>query len=102
MGDFCVPRKPKNSRYRDDLSNVFQFHHNLAALCFGVALANKVFDAEGITGQHTVALPAAAAVEAIEKVIKAGTQTELNRYYAVWAALNHKIALNAGDDDRTP
>jgi hypothetical protein len=102
MGDFCVQRKPKNSRYRDGLSNVFQFHHNLAALCFGVALANKVFDAEGITGQHTVALPAAGAVEAIERVIKAGTMAELNRYYPVWAALNHKIALNTGDDDRTP
>jgi hypothetical protein len=102
MGDFCVPRKPMNSRYRDGLSNVFQFHHNLSALCFGVALANRVFDAEGITGQHTVATSAAAAVEAIERVISAGTETELNRYYPVWAALNHKIALNSGDDDRTP
>ena len=101
MGDFCVPKRAGYRRFRDTLSDVSQVHHNLSALCFGINLANRVFDAEGLTGLHTVGNAAGAAVEAIEKVIKANTMTALAQQRQTFAGLRHSFAVNQGDDDRT-
>lgn len=103
MGDFCVPTPPTNSSYRDVQSYHYLAHHNLAALCWGVALANRVFDAEVITRQHTVATSVGAAVEAIEKVIASGSMGTLQAHQATFSRLRHglvyDIANDPGDED---
>jgi len=55
MGDICVRNTSFANTRRDQQSNHYLNHHNLAALCYGVALANRVFDSEGVTKKHTIA-----------------------------------------------
>lgn len=69
MGDFCVPSPQGGRRFRDSLSYALQANHNLAALCFGIAQANRVFKAESIDHNHTVGSREGAAVQAIKKAI---------------------------------
>lgn len=103
MGDFCVPTPPTHSGYRDVQSYHYLAHHNLAALCWGVAMANRVFDAEAITRQHTIATSVGAAVEAIEKVIGSGSMQTLQAHQTTFSRLRHglvyDIANDAGDED---
>ena len=89
MGDFCVPRTARSKRYRDTLSNHMLAHHNLAALCWGIALANRVFDAETIDRNHTIAYPVGLASEAIDLVIRTKSINELYKCRAIFGALPH-------------
>lgn len=102
LGDFCVPLQLGRSRHWDELSNVYHAHHNLAALCFGIALANRVFDGENVSQMHTVAPHVGTAVQAIEEVIKAGTDGALAKFARTFARLKHNQAAvnDPGDDDR--
>ena len=102
LGDFCVPLQPGRTRHWDDLSHVYHAHHNLAALCFGVALANKVFDGENVSGTHTVAEDVARAVQAIDEVIAAGTDGALAKFAGTFTRLRHNAAAvnDPGDDER--
>lgn len=104
MGDFCVPKPPTYSNYRDIQSYHYLAHHNLAALCWGVALANRVFDAEAITRGHTVATSVGAAVEAIERVIASGSMQTLHAHQTTFSRLRHglvyDIANDPGEGDR--
>lgn len=101
-GDFCVPMASGRTRHRDDLSDAYHAHHNLAALCFGIALANRVFDGENVSQVHTVAPHVGGAVQAIEQVIREGTMSTLNGFTNTFRRLRHNAAVIAdtGDDDR--
>ena len=55
LGDFCVPKPPKSSRYRDTQSNHYLAHHNLGALCDGIALVNRLFNCDIVAGEYSVA-----------------------------------------------
>jgi hypothetical protein len=100
LGDFCVDR-PVTARTTHDMqSNHYLAHHNLAALCFGIALANRIFDSESVCHRHTVGLPVGAAVEAINSVFKAGTMSEVRKYQRTFSHLRHGIAPDSGDDER--
>jgi hypothetical protein len=85
MGDFCVPTL--SGCYRDQQSNHYLAHHNLGALCWAIALANRVFDAEGINGTHTVGRPIGAAVEAIDKIFRSRSEVILSGYRSTFAKL---------------
>ena len=100
LGDFCVPRPVTASSQRDGQSNYYLAHHNLAALCFGIALANRVFDSESVNHQHTIAPHVGAAVEAINKVLKSGAMSELKKYQRTFFHLRHGIAPESGEDER--
>ncbi len=101
LGDFCVASPGAAKRYRDTQSNHYMAHHNLAALCFGIALANRVFDGENVDHNHTIATATGAGVEAINQVIKAQTMDELDRYKKTFEALRHgSITFDSGDDER--
>ena len=100
LGDFCRPMRPTASSTLDKQSNHYLAHHNLAALCWGIALANRVFDADNINHHHTIALSVGAAVEAIENVIKSQQMADIARYKFTFEQLRHGRALDSGDDDR--
>ncbi|MCW5686555.1 MAG: hypothetical protein KIT85_19340 [Pseudolabrys sp.] len=89
MNDFCVSPGPNATGYRDAVSNVLLAHHNLSALCYGVALANRVFDAETLTGQHTIAYRVGDAVHAIDAVLKNPSIGTLQAHKAIFARLKH-------------
>ena len=101
MGDFCVAGERHTRHYRDGLSDAIAAHHNLGALCWGIATANRVFDAESIDHDHTVALPVGAAAEAIEAVIKSGEMTVLSKYAGTFANLRHGKLPESGDEERS-
>lgn len=100
MGDFCVPGQRHTRRYRDQLSETLAAYHNLGALCWGIATANRVFDAECLNHDHTVALPVGAAAEAINKVIAAGSMQTLSSFAGTFAALRHGKLPDSGDEER--
>ena len=100
MGDFCVPGHRHTRRFRDQLSETLAAHHNLGALCWGIATANRVFDAECLNHDHTVALPVGAAAEAIKAVIKSGSLQTLSGFSGTFAALRHGKLPDYGDEER--
>ena len=89
MGDFCVPKTKKSKRYRDTLSNHMLAHHNLSALCWGIALANRVFDAETVDRNHTIAYAVGDASEAIDLVIRTQSLSELYKCRPIFEQLRH-------------
>ncbi|MBI1257660.1 MAG: hypothetical protein GC204_09335 [Chloroflexi bacterium] len=89
LGDFCVPKTLRSKRYRDTQSNHLLAHHNLAALCWGIALANRVFDAETIDHNHTIAYSVGLAAEAIERVIEKQSLTVLYNNKSLFSQLRH-------------
>jgi len=89
MDDFCVPKSQRSRRYRDVVSNHLLAHHNLYALCWGIAQANRVFDAENVTHEHTIAEPVGFAAEAIEEIVSTRSLTLLDRRQFVFEGLRH-------------
>ena len=87
MRDFCV--NTMNGSYRDRQSNQYLAHHNLSALCWGIALANRVFDAESLNRNHTIGRNVGAAVEVIDRVFAARSTVLLAGYQSVFARLRH-------------
>jgi hypothetical protein len=75
-------------------------HHNLASLCYAVAMANRVYDAETIQHKHTLATAAGAAVEEIEKIISSGSMTMLSKASKTLQALRHGAMATADDEER--
>jgi hypothetical protein len=101
LEDFCVQKSPTATSYRDTQSNHYLAHHNLAALCWGVALANRVFDSEIIDHKHTIAYPVGAAVEAIDTVFAlGGSMTALRKFKFTFDQLRHGAQPDTGDEER--
>ena len=92
MGDFCVQGPPGNSRFHDRQSDRYMQLHNLAALCEGVAYANRVFDLQAEDRSSQVNKPAQAACEAITQIFSSGTRGSLDKFRSTFKALRH------GDD----
>jgi len=100
MGDMCVRKRPGTRSNRDSIANHFLTHHNLAALCWGIALANRIFDAEGLNREHTIAPHVGAAVEAIDEILRVKTETRLLAYQHTLSALKHTNPPTSADDER--
>ena len=99
LGDIVV--KPNiNGSYQDTQSSHLLTHHNLASLCYAVALANRVYDAESIQHKHTIATKAGAAVAEIEKIIASGSMTMLAKASKTLQALRHGTIQTADDEER--
>ena len=84
----------------DKLSNHLLAHHNLAALCWGISLANRVFDSETVDHTHTIVPRVGAAVEAIDNVIASGSLAKLASHKPTFATLRHSKEYDTGDEDR--
>jgi hypothetical protein len=100
LGDFCVRTRVTANSNHDILSNHLLAHHNLAALCWAIALANRVFDSESMDHDHTIAKHVGAGVEAIEKVIKSRSQYVLGTYQNTFSRLRHGKIYDSGEDER--
>lgn len=101
MTDFVVrPNKP-DARWRDTQSNHLMVHHNIGALCAGVALANRVFDVQSTNHDHQVGRHVGAAIEAIERIFESGgSRAVLQKLTGVFTLLRHGKTPDAGDDLR--
>ena len=99
LGDVCVPRPVTANTSHDTLSNHMLAHHNLAALCYGIALTNRVFDAENLHHKHTIGRLVGAAVEAIGNVLQEGTMSAVSKYKRPFLHLRHGT-LDSGEDER--
>lgn len=101
MRDFVVrPNKP-NARWRDTLSNQLMIHHNIGALCQGVAQANRVFDVQTTNHDHQVGRHVGAAIEAIERIFESGgSDAVFQQLKGVFTLLRHGKTPDAGDDLR--
>ena len=100
LGDVCV-RKDAYARNSIDLQSSYYInHHNLGALCYGIALANRVFDSESLVHQHSIATTSGAGVEAIYEVIKQGRLSALDRYKTTFSNLRHGSLPTSDDDER--
>ena len=105
LGDFCIKRPITANRTRDVQSDWYLAHHNLAALCYGIALANRVFDGESIEHTHTIAEPVGAAVEAIDRVFETLSCDTLRTFERTFRRLRHgkdPVTPDTGDEDRDP
>ena len=100
MGDLCVPKPPTTSSYRDTQSNHYVAHHNLAALCWAVALGNRVFDSDSVMATHSIAPDVSAAVQAIDQVFASGTMARLNNYSVTFGQLRQSQVVNGGEEHR--
>lgn len=100
MGDVCVAKPTGATSYHDVQSRHYIAHHNLGAQCWGIAMANRVFDSECIDHKHSIAIPVGEAVELIERVFASGAMAELERCKNVLAALRHGKLLESGEDER--
>lgn len=89
VGDICVPITGQRRYHRDKVSDWLIAHHNLSALCWAIAQANRVFDVEGMDHKHTIALLVGQAAEAITHVIKSGSMNELFKVQHLLMALRH-------------
>ena len=100
LGDVCVSNDVYSRNSIDVQSHYYINHHNLGALCYGIALANRVFDSESLIHQHSIATTAGAGVEAINEVIKQGRLSALDRYKTTFSNLRHGALPASDDDDR--
>jgi hypothetical protein len=89
VGDICVPITGRRKYHRDKVSDWLIAHHNLSALCWGIAQANRLFDVETMDHKHTVALIVGQAAEVIAHVIKTGSMAELFKNQHILMALRH-------------
>lgn len=100
LGDLVMPPSKGKNSYHDTQTGHLIAHHNLAALCYGVALANRVYDAETIRQQHTIGKAAGAAIAAIEDVIASQSLTILAKHLRTFTNLRRGVTLTADDEER--
>ena len=101
MGDVCRPEAINLKSFLDSQSNIYLAHHNLAALCFGVAAANRAFDAANLSGSHSIAALVGKAVSAIDHVMRTSDLAVLEGYRPVFEQLRHgKTPAHADDEQR--
>lgn len=98
MGDVCVSTAKNRKSFRDTQSNIYMIHHNLAALCFGVAAANRAFDAANLSGKHSIASHVGQAVAAIEHIMQTRDLAVLEHYRPLFDQLRHGKS-DCGPDD---
>ena len=98
LGDICVAKPDAYvSTWQDQQTQAYLTHHNLAALCSGVALANRIFDQESVLHDHTVARSVGAVVEAIERVIASGSLATLEGLRSTFSKLREETPTESDE-----
>lgn len=100
MGDVCGKDALPPSSTIDQQGQYCVALHNLAALCDGIALANRVFDSESVTHKHSIGTAIGAAVEAIDDIFKTGEEAKLLKYRTTFLNLRYGQEPDAGDEER--
>jgi hypothetical protein len=96
LADVCVDRDVTIDTAHDSLSNHLVAHHSLSALCWAVALVNRVFSAEGVGQDHSIASHVGAAIEVINEVIQTGTEFSLAKNRGTFSHLRYYSNQEAG------
>lgn len=100
MQDFVVRPNLPNARWRDTQSNHLMVHHNIGALCAGVALANRVFDVQIANHQHEIGKNVGLAIQAVEEIFASGgSQVVFNKLKGAFSLLRHGKPEAEADDD---
>lgn len=100
MQDFVVRPNLPNARWRDTQSNHLMVHHNIGALCAGVALANRVFDVQIANHQHEIGKNVGLAIQAVEEIFASGgSQVVFNKLKSNFSQLRHGKPEAEADDD---
>jgi hypothetical protein len=100
IGDICYRPAAECDSTIDIQSTYYLNLHNLSALCDGIALANRVFDAESVTHVHSIGTAVGAAVEAIDEIFKSAQMAKLIKYQTTFIHLRHGTELMADDEER--
>ena len=101
MGDYCVNGSLTSGIFRDRLSEVLLAHHNLGALCWAIATANRFFDVSSADYRFEFGQPEGSAVEIIDRVFKSGEMAVLERYKdTTFDRLRHNQTFDDGDTGR--
>jgi hypothetical protein len=100
LGDLVISPNKGNGSFHDTQSSHLIAHHNLATLCYGIALVNRVYDAESIRQKYTIDKAAGAAIAAIDEVIASQSMTMLAKHQRTFANLRHGIAPTSDDEER--
>lgn len=101
MGDYCVTGSLTSNFFRDRLSEVLLAHHNLGALCWAIATANRFFDIATIDNKFQYGRPEGSAVEVIDEIFKSGQMATLERYKnTTFDRLRHSQTFDDGDSGR--
>jgi hypothetical protein len=100
LGDINVKSGHNLSTYKDAQSHIYLAHHNLASLCYSVALANRIFDSESLDKHHNIARDMGAVVAAIEKVIATQSMAELEKRRNAFNAVRKVEDVMEADLDR--
>ena len=100
MGDVCVTPSQLGGRVHDALSDVLLSHHNIGALCWGIATANRVFDVQSWTHSYTVGKPIGASAQAIEEIFRTGSMGLVKKYASTFGSVNSLKNLKSDDDMR--
>lgn len=100
MGDVLVASQNANGVALDALGQALINHHNIGALCWGIAAANRVFDVQCFNHMHSVGKPIGAAAEAIDLIIERGSMQGLQKYSGTFKQVTSLQVLGTGDDER--
>ena len=100
MGDLYVRQGANQSNYRDTQAGFYLANHNLSALCYAVATANRIFDSEQVIRQHTISEEMGEVVEAIHHVIKTGSLQELENRRSIFNKVRKVELVTEADEDR--
>ena len=98
--DVCCQTNDGRNHCRDMQSGYYIQHHNLASLCYAIALANRVFDSESFSENRSIAIPTGAGVRAIYDVIKSNSMVMLGQYAPTFKNLRHSSEADGSDCDR--
>ena len=102
LGDLNARQGENLSSYRDATGNHLLAHHNLAALCYAVATANRIFSSEGIMGERTISTLMGEAIVAIDEALAAGTMDAVNKRRKIFDAVTPVNEDLDPDVDRAP
>lgn len=97
MSDICINNT--GSSTRDSQSHHYIVHHNLAALCWGIATANRVFKSGWSNGVNTISSKVGEAVEKIDEVFASHDGHTLQKHATCFHNLRHGIT-DGGDEHR--
>ena len=100
MGDVYVRPGVNQKYYRDLQGDHYIVNHNLSALCYAVATANRIFDSEQLIKCHSISEDMGEAVNAIQQVIKSGSLQELENMRSVFNRVRRVEQISDADQDR--
>lgn len=100
MADVLVASRNGSGAVADALGQTLINHHNIGALCWGIAAANRVFNVQCFNHQHSVGKPIGAAAEVIETIIAQGSMQGLQKYSGTFKQVTSLRVLGTGDNER--